>query len=27
MNNKAEFAIKNIKQTYEKCRSENSFLV
>jgi hypothetical protein len=27
LNNKAELAIKNIKQTYEKCRLENSFLV
>jgi hypothetical protein len=27
MNNKAELAIENIKQTYKKCKSENSFLV
>jgi hypothetical protein len=27
MNNKAESAVKNVKQTYEKCRNENSFLV
>jgi hypothetical protein len=27
MNNKAESAVRNIKQTYERCRNENSFLV